>query len=364
MSQQSVWIVDDDSDYCQLIQEVLSDDYDVSVYPDARQYQDALFDAHPDVILMDINLPDVDGISLCQELISNGTNSSVMFVSGMDTLDERLRAYEAGGVDFIAKPFELKELVAKTNAVAGYQARKRMLMQSESMSRDMAFQSMTESSQYGSVMQFFRQCFLCSSYEDLAKAFFELMEQLNLNTCLKFRLQEPLYFVPENAAISPIESNIFDLLDTRGRLYDFGSRTICNDKHVSFLIKNMPLDDEVLYGRLRDVIAVVVEGLEARVLDIQRQQTLQMVIDRIQSLLEGIKGSIEENDKRFSSALTNITTDIRTSFHVLDMTLEQEEYFSSLVERHLKEANSAGDAFVRLQRSLNSVMAEVNRGKQ
>ncbi|MGI2257762.1 response regulator transcription factor [Shewanella sp. GXUN23E] len=359
MSKQTVWVVDDDRDYCQLIAEVLEDDFEVKTFHAARDYELALEDAHPEVVLMDINLPDKDGITLCKELVANGTDSSVLFVSGMNTLDERLRAYDAGGVDFIAKPFELKELIAKTNAVAAYQSRKKMLMQSESMSRNMAFQSMTESSQYGSVMQFFRQCFLCQSYDDLAQAFFDVMQQLNLKTCLEIRVGEPKYYVPENSAISPIEANIFELLDKQGRLFDFGSRTICNDKHVSFLIKNMPLDDEVLYGRLRDVIAVIIEGLEARVLDIQRQQTLQMVLDKIQSLLSGVKQSIMENDKRFSKALTNITTDIRSSFHVLDMTLEQEDYFSTLVERHLKEANSAGDAFVRLQRSLNSVISEI-----
>lgn len=360
---QTVWVVDDDQDYCQLIAEVLEDDYSVRVFYNATDYEAALETDHPEVILMDINLPDKDGISLCKDLVTNCVDTSVLFVSGMNTLDERLRAYDAGGVDFIAKPFELKELVAKTTAVASYQAHKKMLKQSETMSRDMAFQSMTESSQYGSVMQFFRQCFLCETYNDLANAFFEVMQQLNLKTCLEIRAGEPLYFVPENTAISPIEANIFELLDKQGRLYDFGSRTICNDKHVSFLIKNMPLDDEVLYGRLRDVIAVIVEGLEARVVDIQRQQMLKMVLDKIQSLLAGVKDSIVENDKRFSSALTNITTDIRSSFHILDMTLEQEDYFSTLVERHLKEANSAGDAFVRLQKSLNSVIQEIESGQ-
>ena len=227
------------------------------------------------------------------------------------------------------------------------------------MSRDMAFQSMSESSQYGCVLQFFRECFLCVDYPSLANAFFSLMEQLNLNTCLEIRVEEVQYFVPQGTSISPIEANIFELLDKKGRLYDFGQRTICNDKHVSFLIKNMPLDDEVLCGRLRDIIAVVVEGLEARVLDIKRQQTLTMVLEGMQSLLEGLSSSIQENDQKFCSALSNVTADIRSSFHILDMTEEQEDFFASLVERNLKEANSAGDAFLRIQGSLNSVMDAV-----
>ncbi|WP_076407784.1 response regulator transcription factor [Shewanella sp. UCD-KL12] len=364
MDQILVWIVDDDKDYCELIQEVLADDYQVSVFHEAGEYRRALAEHTPDLVLMDINLPDVSGIELCSELTESGKDCAVIFVSGMNTLEERLRAYEVSAVDFIAKPFELKELLAKVQAVASYQAKKRTLVQAESMSRNMAFQSMTESSQYGAVLQFFRQCFLCQDYQSLADAFFDLMQQLNLNTCLEIRDNEVHYFAPQNADISPIEANILELLDKHGRLYDFGSRTICNDKHVSFLIKNMPMDDEVLYGRLRDVIAVIVEGLEARVMDIRRQQTLQHVFMEIQSLLGNISGAILEHDEKFSAALTGMTTEIRTSFHVLDMTEEQEEYFASLVERNLKEANSAGDAFYRLQGSLNTVKNVVESSVQ
>ncbi|WP_420787374.1 response regulator transcription factor [Shewanella chilikensis] len=356
MDNLTVWVVDDDLDYLTLIEEVLQDDYLVQVFDSAAVYLSALESATPEIILMDINLPDSSGVDLCAHLQSQGREASVVFVSGMNTLNERLKAYEAGAVDFIAKPFELKELLAKVRSVAQYQQRKQSLMQAESMSRNMAFQSMSESSQYGCVLQFFRQCFLCNNFRALADAFFELMSQLNLNTCLKICTDSTEYFVPDNAQISPIEANIFELLDKQGRLYDFGNRTMCNDKHVSFLIKNMPVEDEVLYGRLRDVIAVVVEGLEARVLDIERQQMLRRVMDRLHLLMKQLGDSMQQQDQRFCDALSGITTEIRSSFHVLDMTEDQESYFTSMVERHLREASSAGEAFNRIRSSLKGML--------
>jgi len=356
MEQLKVWIVDDDADYCHLMQEVLEDGFSVRAFVDARSYRDLVAREQPDIVLMDINLPDSSGIALCRELQESGLDTAVIFVSGMNTLEERLKAYEAGAVDFIAKPFELKELLAKTHAVAHYQSKKRSLEEAESMSRNMAFQSMGESAQYGAVLQFFRQCFLCRDYQALADAFFDLMAQINLNTCLEIRVQETHYYVPEHAPISPIEANIFELLDKKGRLYDFGARTVCNDKHVSFLIKNMPLQDELMYGRLRDIIAVVVEGLEARVLDIQRQQAMARLMTDIRDLLGGLGTSIRHSDEAFGLAISNITTEIRTSFHVLDMTEEQERFFTLLVERNLQQARSASQAFVALQDSLSSIL--------
>jgi len=61
-----------------------------------------------------------------------------------------------------------------------------------------------------------------------------------------------------------MEVELFDVLKNRGRLYNFGPRMIINDSHVSVLIKNMPLDDEIQVGRLRDILAVIIEGFEAR----------------------------------------------------------------------------------------------------
>lgn len=359
MDSLQLWVVDDDQDYCELMREVLSDDYRVCSYYNADSYQQALKADQPDLVLMDINLPDISGIDLCKQLQQHFQDVAVIFVSGMNTLDERLRAYDAGGVDFIAKPFELKELLAKTHAVAHYLEKKRSLAAAECLSRNMAFQSMSESAQYGCVLQFLRECFLCNNYQMLADAFFNLMSQLDLSTCLEIRVDTVHYFAPQHSTISPIEANIFELLDKRGRLFDFGSRTICNDKHVSFLIKNMPIQDEVLYGRLRDVIAVIVEGLEARVLDIKRQATLLMVMTEIQKLLLGIGDSIQENDKHFCQVLTGIMADIRGSFHLLDMTEDQEVYFAQLVEKNLKEATSASDAFFKLKGALSSVIQVV-----
>ncbi|MGL4476038.1 MAG: response regulator transcription factor [Shewanella sp.] len=357
MEKLTLWVVDDDIDYGELIKEVLADDYHLNVFNNAKDYEAALRDVIPDIILMDINLPDKDGITLCQELQLRHSQVAVVFVSGMNTLEERLRAYNAGGVDFVAKPFELKELIIKVSAVASYQQKQKVLAQAESLSRSMAFQSMTESAQYGYVMQFFRQCFLCHDYQSLANAFFNVMAQFDLNTCLEIVTDKPEYFAPAGVAISPIETNILELLDKQGRLYDFGNRTVCSDKHVSFLIKNMPMNDDVLYGRIRDVIAVIVEGVEARVMDIRREQAMSNAIVDIKVLLKELGQSIAENDTKFQLALEKINIDIHSSFHVLDMNEEQEDYFANIVKKNLKQANSAQDAFLHLQLSLNTVMS-------
>ena len=69
--------------------------------------------ARPDVLVVDIGLPDCDGRDACQALRAQGVAAPVLFLTARDALVNRLAGFEAGGDDYVAKPFSLDELVAR-----------------------------------------------------------------------------------------------------------------------------------------------------------------------------------------------------------------------------------------------------------
>jgi DNA-binding response OmpR family regulator len=71
--------------------------------------------AVPDLILLDINLPDIDGIETCRRLKSNAHTARipVIFMTAMTEVEDKVQALEAGGVDYITKPFNEQELLAR-----------------------------------------------------------------------------------------------------------------------------------------------------------------------------------------------------------------------------------------------------------
>jgi two-component system, OmpR family, response regulator len=75
-----------------------------------------------DVIIMDIGLPDADGRDVCQALKAGGQEAPVLFLTALDATHERLAGFSAGGDDYVAKPFEVKELLARV-AVLGRRGR-------------------------------------------------------------------------------------------------------------------------------------------------------------------------------------------------------------------------------------------------
>ncbi|SEG48258.1 response regulator transcription factor [Oceanospirillum linum] len=359
MNDLTLLIVDDDEMHCEMVSDMLEGEYKVHTATTSEDTE-ALFEEHkPDLILLDINMPGKNGIDLCRELKKNDHEFSVIFVSGHNSLEERLKAYDAGGDDFVPKPFEMKELFAKVHAVGQYQLGKRSLKDQEAFSRTMAFQSMAEASQYGYVLQFFKNSMQADSLADVAKHFFEMMGNLNLVTSLQFHGKEIHSFDQLNGECSPIELNIFELLRGVGRLYDFDNRTILNDSHVSFLIKNMPVDDEVNYGRLRDVTAVIIEGLEAKYLDLERENALKGLLSQIQTIIDRLNTEISSHEGKMASQINNILLEIRGSFHELDLTLEQEEYFSKVIEKGLHDIDTDQNSLAGVQNALKVLAAQI-----
>ena len=74
-------------------------------------------DSAVDVILMDIGLPDSDGRDVCQALRSAGQHAPMLFLTALDAPHETLSGFSAGGDDFVSKPFEVKELIARVEAL-------------------------------------------------------------------------------------------------------------------------------------------------------------------------------------------------------------------------------------------------------
>src|ERR1700712_3488776 len=70
-----------------------------------------------DAVVMDIGLPDADGRDVCQALRSRGVDAPVLFLTARDAVTDRLAGFGAGGDDYLVKPFDVKELVARLRAL-------------------------------------------------------------------------------------------------------------------------------------------------------------------------------------------------------------------------------------------------------
>ncbi len=71
-----------------------------------------------DAIVLDINMPKMNGLSVCAAMRKEGIDTPVLMLTARDTLDDKLEGFASGTDDYLVKPFELKELLARVNALA------------------------------------------------------------------------------------------------------------------------------------------------------------------------------------------------------------------------------------------------------
>ncbi len=114
MNSGRILVVDDEADIRRLLQEILVEEgYEVEVAADAREARSARARQQPDLVLLDIWMPDTDGISLLREWSNSaGDHCPVVMLSGHGTVETAVEATRLGAVDFIEKPLSLAKLLS------------------------------------------------------------------------------------------------------------------------------------------------------------------------------------------------------------------------------------------------------------
>lgn len=127
MSAPRILVVDDEADIRNLVQEILGDEgYAVEVAANASEARVARGKHEPDLVLLDIWMPDTDGITLLREWVqSPGPMCPVVMMSGHGTVDTAIEATRLGAFDFVEKPLSLAKLLRTTNAALDAARRKR-----------------------------------------------------------------------------------------------------------------------------------------------------------------------------------------------------------------------------------------------
>lgn len=112
----NIMIVDDTPDNLGLLENILhTNGYDVSTFPSGVMALRAAIQSPPDLVLLDIMMPDMDGYQVCQNMKSdpNLREIPIVFISALDDTDSKIRAFREGGVDYITKPFQEEEVLAR-----------------------------------------------------------------------------------------------------------------------------------------------------------------------------------------------------------------------------------------------------------
>ena len=118
MARERLLLVDDEENLRTMLEAALAHHgYEVVTAANGRDAMDLAKRELPDLILLDVMMPDIDGFEVCRRLRAEYVKTPVIFLTARDAVEDRVRGLTLGGDDYLVKPFSLEELVARVEAV-------------------------------------------------------------------------------------------------------------------------------------------------------------------------------------------------------------------------------------------------------
>jgi DNA-binding response OmpR family regulator len=117
MGRKKILVVDDERKVCDLVRAYLEkEDYNVVIATDGKNALEQESYHKPDLVLLDLNLPEIDGLEVCK-ILRNRSNVPIIMLTARDEETDRIIGLELGGDDYVTKPFSPREVVARVKAI-------------------------------------------------------------------------------------------------------------------------------------------------------------------------------------------------------------------------------------------------------
>lgn len=113
-----ILVVDDDQAVREsLRRSLIFNGYTVVLARDGQEALDSIATERPDMAILDVMMPKIDGLQVCRQLRSQGNELPILLLTARDSVSERVAGLDAGADDYLAKPFALEEMLARTRSL-------------------------------------------------------------------------------------------------------------------------------------------------------------------------------------------------------------------------------------------------------
>lgn len=299
-----VFVVDDDTTTGIMVESMLDDLAVVEYFPSAAACLEGLKDGFPDLFLLDVEMPGMDGYELCRRIRATpeGEPVPVIFLSSHDRLEDVLAGYDAGADDYVLKPFEHIGLQRKIDNLMRI-VREKIEAQSQAKAVEEVVNVFTDSlNDNAIIIKYLRSLNECSEFQDVVDLTMSALDSSHVEGAIQIRMRNLEKTFSHAGEDRPMEIAIMNHVRDMDHIFEFNTRAVFNFGHISILITNMPLSDPALCGRIRDNLAIVAESADAKLSAIQSGADKQHLRAEIADLLEGLSNTVDSYGRRYDEA--------------------------------------------------------------
>ena len=337
----NILYIDDNNQNLPLIETVLNDDFNIVSSDGNSPIVELVMEVQPQIILLDIKLEGKSGYDLCKELRNSDISADiiVIFVSALSTVEDKLVAYASGGDDYISKPFDIVGLCHKFKRLEKRIKEKDFLKERITKTSHVAFSSMKQVSELGLLIEFFKDTLTIWTPDPLLLKISEFFNQFDVHFSLEFRLNEEVLQYPADK-VSTLELEVLSLGKKAKRIVVFGKNILFSSQRCSILVKQLPMDDDDLLGRIRDHFAILLNIIDSRLMFMNtenrrsnmRRKALGSLNEALAADVIEIKQNVLTQEKKLLSLLSELTCNMDKKAYTMGLSSEQEVELMGLFE--------------------------------
>jgi len=361
--------VDDEPVNLIIMQELLQDSYELITVNSGEGCLQQVAIQKPDLILLDVNMPEVDGLETCARLKADAETAEIpiVFVSALASQTELMAGYEAGGDDYITKPFSEEILQKKLQIVLASQQRKQELKQISEQAVEALRNNLSDTDELGMVIEFLHQCQTVSTLDELARNVFDCLREFELDSSLLI-LDKPKNRIWFSDDIErPMESQILASLRGQDSVVSFGTRLAISSDHATILVRNLPSGQKKI-ARVRGYLTILIGGLNSRINAMQREslldqrgQVLARVLQATRENLGNIDDLLQQQKIRSGEIISALRVEVGKSIVKLNLTIQQETALMKIIESTAVRIESVYDDNLKFDDQFQDVIDDLCR---
>ncbi len=360
----TILIVDDAADNRLLLSMILEDDYQILEADSGMRCLELVSELSPNLILLDVNMPGMSGYEVCVKLRQQveTKNIPVIFVSALDSAEERLEGFEAGCDEYITKPINEEDLTSKISFRLSYQKELSRVQLEARDAMNVAMEAMTSSSELGQVIQFVKSVQELNSIKAVGTAVINMVKDFGLTACALLKGAVPVHIACDELSM---EAKVLDRFQySAERVINVGIRTIIHSDDFVLLVKDMPLEDESRYGRLKDHLAVLCDIANGRLLTLnaqlnlvnQRKEILNKVISIIQNKIEEMTDKMKTHHAKIMHSMGAMVDELEDMLFGLGLEEDQEKALRDLASKTSTQFSEANQSTDKLNEDLGLIL--------
>ena len=364
MTDKTIMIVDDMESNRLLLKMILEDNFTIVECDSGPKCLEMVQGNAPDMILLDVNMPEMTGYEVCTELRKHTETATlpIIFVSGMDNIEERLAGFEAGGNEYITKPIDPELLLKKIDSNFAHLGEVKEAKDSADYAMKVAMEAMTSSSELGQIIEFVKSSQNVKTLEGIGEKFCEIAQGFGL-TASAVIYGPPKHYV--NCTEDSMEARVLTKFqNSKDSIVSVGVRTMVRSDSMALLINDMPVDDDSRYGRLKDHLMVLSSICDGRLLTIkanlsltdQRVGVLGRVIKMTEEQVKKLTHKLAEHDNTTRSVMLDMITELEATLFTLGLDEYHVQQLKSLVYNASEKLDKLIVGFEELEGELGAVL--------